>query len=75
MCFVIFLICNVYFSSISWFATCFFSFCLVLPLVSMAITTSNKEFILDSYDTDGGESSMAHNPHELTPPLPKEGIL
>jgi hypothetical protein len=44
-------------------------------LVSMAITTSNKEFILDSYDTDGGESSMAHNPHELTPPLPKEGIL
>jgi hypothetical protein len=54
---------------------CVISFCLVLTLFSMVAAISNKEFILDSYDTNGGESSMAYNPQELNPPLPKKGML
>jgi len=36
---------------------------------------SNKEFTSKTYDSDGGESSMARNPLELIPPLPKEIML
>ncbi len=53
--FVIFLIFDVYCFSISWFATCVLSFCLILALFSMAAAISNEEFSSDSYDTDGGE--------------------
>jgi hypothetical protein len=36
---------------------------------------SDKEFTSKKYDSDGGESSMACNPLELIPPLPKERML